>query len=700
VGTESLVRIALSLVVAALLVGPASAAAAPPPNDAFESPQALTTGVPATGTTEEAGVQEGEPEHAWWNGHSVWFAWTAPASGVARVSACGSRFDTVVAVYAGTTLSGLWPTRVANNDDGCYHDGLVDPGDESSTSASVVFARVEAGHTYRIALDGSYYLDKGEYRLVADMVAGAGPAPANDEVEDAALVTGETPTATADITGATTGWNELPFHATRVVWWRWVAPVGGKVTVDTCASDFDSVVDVVTEHPDGYLYSVSDSYRHCGDAARGRFDAFAGQEYWIAVGGRAGAAGTVSLSLSTVADATAPVTTITEAPDAVSGRRLAEFTYEVSDAAPTHTDCSWEGGGWYRCSNHESFGGLEEGEHVFRVRSTDIYGNVEEPVEYRWTVSIPEAPNDDFADAIELVSGVPVSVNNGKATAEPGELAHNGYSRDLGAPASNSVWFRFTAHEDGVAKLEWCDHHLDLTAGVYTGASLDELTPIGFVADGCEGSLFVTGGETYSLALDAQFNPTYGTGPITLTVQFPHATPDPGGGEEEDGGEEQGGGEEEDGGAEQQPTSTTTSGDDAAGGDQPRVEERAREPEQTPTPTPPQPHPPAIALPPAASQVRLPSAGTLGRTTATLTAVLPSSGRLAVSARTAAGALVASSAAAAARSGRLTLRMPLRRRWAERLRGRRSIVVRVTVRLTGPGGGAPLVATRFVTLSR
>ncbi|MCX5688262.1 MAG: FG-GAP-like repeat-containing protein [Planctomycetota bacterium] len=47
----------------------------------------------------------------------VWFLYTAPSTGVASVSLCGSSFDTMVAVYDGTTCPTGPNTAIAGNDD-------------------------------------------------------------------------------------------------------------------------------------------------------------------------------------------------------------------------------------------------------------------------------------------------------------------------------------------------------------------------------------------------------------------------------------------------------------------------------------------------------------------------------------------------------------------------------------------------------
>ena len=114
---------------------------APPPNDAFANAQVITgaTGT-ASGTNKAATKEVGEPNHAGdAGGRSVWYRWTAPATGTATFNTCGSDFDTLLAAYTGTAVNAL--ALVAGNDDTC---GL---------QSQVSFA-VASGVTYRIAVDG------------------------------------------------------------------------------------------------------------------------------------------------------------------------------------------------------------------------------------------------------------------------------------------------------------------------------------------------------------------------------------------------------------------------------------------------------------------------------------------------------------------------------------------------------------------
>ena len=517
---------AATIAVAALWAASPAAAEAPP-NDDFENAIALQTGVSAAGSNVDATAQDGEPVHSTWiaPNRSVWFTWTAPQTGLARVSACGSSFDTVVAVYGGTALTGIYATRLANNDNGCgagAHD------------ASLVFLRVQAGTTYRIVLDGWTASDAGEYELVAAM-AGDASEPANDDVDDAVHLAGTEPAATGTNVGATSGWNEWPSRATQLVWWHWVSPVDGQVRVDTCGSGFDTVLGVMRR--DGGEWAGGDIAQDgCGDRGRVTLNAAKDREYWIGVGGDAGASGAIDLRIDATPDVTAPVTTLTSGPAATWGRRVAQFAWTVQDDAAATSECSLDDGLWFECASAEELSGLAEGEHVFRVRSTDQFGNAEDPgAEKRFSVVIPEAPNDDFADATPLVPGVPVSVNNGKATAEPGEPSHDSWYYSHGLSANWSVWFTFTPATDGTVQLDWCASEIDATMAVYTGAAVDALTRVAQRDEGCGEEFHVRGGVAYRIALDGfARNLDYGTGPLSITLGYggggPGPDPSPAGG--------------------------------------------------------------------------------------------------------------------------------------------------------------------------
>ena len=112
------------------------------PNDAFSNSTAIPSDGTYTGTNVGATKEAGEPNHAGNSGgKSVWWRWTAPASGQCTIDTSGSSFDTILGVYTGISVSAL--TEIASNDD--------DPS--GGTTSKVTFNAV-AGTSYMISVDG------------------------------------------------------------------------------------------------------------------------------------------------------------------------------------------------------------------------------------------------------------------------------------------------------------------------------------------------------------------------------------------------------------------------------------------------------------------------------------------------------------------------------------------------------------------
>jgi subtilisin family serine protease len=122
---------------------PAPPAPQPPVNDDFGTAATLSLAGPnpVLASNTDATKEPGEPLHAGnAGGASVWWNVTVPSSGTLTLTTEGSDFDTLLAVYTGTSVSSLTP--IAANDDHGFH----------------LWSRVEfqaaAGTTYRIAVDG------------------------------------------------------------------------------------------------------------------------------------------------------------------------------------------------------------------------------------------------------------------------------------------------------------------------------------------------------------------------------------------------------------------------------------------------------------------------------------------------------------------------------------------------------------------
>lgn len=115
-----------------------------PANDAFANATLLTTNGSVLATNLLASKEPGEPKHDGNNGgHSLWWKWTAPSNGAVVINTDNSTFNTVLAVYTGTTVSNL--TQIAADDDENTSQGQL--------TSQVRFQAI-AGTQYEIAVDG------------------------------------------------------------------------------------------------------------------------------------------------------------------------------------------------------------------------------------------------------------------------------------------------------------------------------------------------------------------------------------------------------------------------------------------------------------------------------------------------------------------------------------------------------------------
>ncbi len=116
-------------------------AAPPPNNDAFANRLPLTgSSNLVAGSNFNATREANEPMHTpTAMGKSVWWRWTAPASGSVEVDTIGSSFDTALAVYTGSSLSAL--ARIASD------------SDSGGNGASRLNFTAIAGTIYQIVVD-------------------------------------------------------------------------------------------------------------------------------------------------------------------------------------------------------------------------------------------------------------------------------------------------------------------------------------------------------------------------------------------------------------------------------------------------------------------------------------------------------------------------------------------------------------------
>ena len=221
-----------------------------PNNDNFADAQ-LISGVSGgvTGSNVGATKEQKEPFHVGQaGGASVWYKWTAPASGSVQFTTAKSQFsqfpsdfDTLLAVYTGSSVSALTP--VAANDDA-----------GSSTLTSSITFNVTQGVTYYIAVDGtnaqvgfvalSWLLNNPTQLAVFDPLA-------NNNIAFAQAISG----AAGNVTGTNVSADKQqgePNHGSPAnpggasVWYRWRAPAAGNVTFSTAGSTFDTLLSAYT----------------------------------------------------------------------------------------------------------------------------------------------------------------------------------------------------------------------------------------------------------------------------------------------------------------------------------------------------------------------------------------------------------------------------------------------------------------------
>jgi len=191
-----------------------------PYNDNFSARSHLS-GYTLTARGDNAGAtrESGEPVlGANATGSSVWWDWTAPASGNVTLSSSGSASTSLIGVFTGTSVSAL--TTVA------------------SGSSTVSFA-AQAGVTYEFAVDG----EKGVSGLVVLSLSYGNSTFANATSLSGANVSVTDSSENGAVSGTPKILNRTPLYT---VWYTWTAPVTAHVQISGSSPDFDPLLAVYT----------------------------------------------------------------------------------------------------------------------------------------------------------------------------------------------------------------------------------------------------------------------------------------------------------------------------------------------------------------------------------------------------------------------------------------------------------------------
>jgi hypothetical protein len=352
-------------------------AVTPPSNDSFSAPVDLggDSDLVVSGDNIGATKQGGEPNHAGNSGGaSVWYSWTAPITGTYQVDTCANDFDTLLAIYTGSAVNALTP--IASDHNSC--------GSGSGLQFSAV-----SGTEYRIAVDG-FSGAIGNFELAIDFL----DPPPNDNFASAQTLSGFNAAATGDNFDATIQPGEpahFPGGPFASVWYSWTAPGSGQVTIDTCGSDFDTVLAVYTGNAVNALAPIASNDDACGSGqSRVSFAATAGTTYRIAVDGY-GDIGDIDLKLIltvpqlapkdlapkdlTPKDLTPPQSSIRGVTvDSKDGKATIRFG---SSETGSSFLCKLDSKPFRACHSPKTYRHLHVGKHKVKIEARDAAGNLD-----------------------------------------------------------------------------------------------------------------------------------------------------------------------------------------------------------------------------------------------------------------------------------------------------------------------------------
>lgn len=503
----------------------------PPANDDFASAFVLA-GESGTidGTNEGATAEPGEPVDGGPRTASVWYSWTAPASGIVTFDTQGSEVDTVLGVDQGDSVDEL-RFITANGLSCCPH--------------ALVQASVTAGETYRVVIFG---FDGAQGALTLNWSLRDAVVPANDNLASAVVLGGPAGHLSSTTLGARAEEGEplQPGGGTASVWYRFTPPTSGAFRFNTEGSTsgeeptFDTVLAAYTGNRVDGLTEVSANWVPAGLPAQLTLRASQGTTYLLAVSGARGDMGDFHLTWQPVTapanDNFASATRLRGAAGTLS-QSIRFATIEPGE--PRHADVVGGASVWFKWQAPSSgrvgfdtlVGNAFADTHmaVYRGKSlatlvpvaandNSVDGRLTSRLEFDaargttywiavdtyygddrrgFALSWHQAPiNDDIADATLLEGAVGrVEGDNLVASLEPGEPAR---AKNGGA----SVWYRWHAPADGVASLLIDADAHQPTVSVYrsdlqpiasSGPHLPTLAQVRFAA---------TAGQTYLIAVD------------------------------------------------------------------------------------------------------------------------------------------------------------------------------------------------------
>ena len=527
----------------------------PPANDDCSSATPISGAGPVAFNTALATTSAQQSGSCGTSGHDLWYDWTAGATGTATLSLCGSSFDTLVAVYAGS---------------GCPGAGTVWCNDDFCGAASQLDFPCTAGAHYMLQI-GGFSSSTGTGSFTTNVVVSA---PPNDDCSAATPISGAGPVA-FDTHGATTSSQQGGScgASTQDIWYDWTASATGTCTLSLCGSGYDSLINVYSGSgcPSGSALNCNDDF--CGLQSQLDFACTSGSHYMLQIGGFGGNVGSGSFTLN-VTVAANPDDCST--PTAISGNGVFGFD---NTAATTGAEGQSEGlcnffattgidndvwyawtapstgtatyslcGGTFMDSKiavypgsscptagsalacSDDFCGTQSsvtfgvtGGSTYMLQLGNYPGGVGSTGSFTMNVVSAGPANDDCSAATPISGTGTFAFDTTGATTgvQPGLGCGLGFA-DL------DVWYSWSAPASGVCTFTLCNGGVtfDSLIAAYDGAVCPVTGPIACNDDNCgfvsQCSFSVTAGNSYMLQIGA-FSGGFGAGSFDLSIAAPPA---------------------------------------------------------------------------------------------------------------------------------------------------------------------------------
>lgn len=489
-----------------------------PGNDDFTNAIVLQgLNVSTNGTNLGAGKEPGEPTGGDSSADaSVWYTWTAPASG-AVVVGVGENFfgGHPLGVYQGDSVSNL--VTIGESIYDFYPIGFV----------------AHTGDTYHIEVSGfSQEIPDGAGPFTLGITQT--PAPANDDFSNRIVLSGTSVSASGSNIGATSEPGDPGSGAT--VWWSWTAPGTGSLYVsalgDTLGSSFAFYTgDALTNLT--LVGGVGPSW-YDGTDTSGEVHVEQGQTYQVEMGGSyVYPTGNVTFSFQFVpapanddftneyslagllaVGTSSNITATAEIGEPPSNGHTVWWNWRAPISAPVSLGTS----GSSFSPMLAVYSGTALTNLVLLAKGlSDLQFTAVAGTEYQisadannggqlgqiqLTLAVGLPTNDEFTNRISLIgTNISLIASTAGATEEPREPMHGGFV------GTNSIWYTWTAPAVGTETITVTGDGFSPTWSVYTGTELNNLFD---VADSyswlwnvqSSGSFPVQPNVTYQIAVD------------------------------------------------------------------------------------------------------------------------------------------------------------------------------------------------------